>query len=192
MKKVLLGLGLFAATFAMAQKVGIKAGGNLATISQSDAKSKIGFYAGLSLNAPLTDKLSIQPEVLYSLQGAKGQEIIGGYKVDETLNLGYINVPVMFQYAVADGFFVEAGPQFGFLTSAKMKVSSNGVSAELDAKDNMNTFDFGIGLGAGYNFTPNWSMNARYTAGITDMAKNNNDSAVKNNVFQLGLGYTFK
>ena len=68
----------------------------------------------------------------------------------------------------------------------------NGQTATTDVKDEMNAFDFGIGLGLGYNFTPNLNMNARYTAGITDVAKNNSGDAVRNNVFQLGLGYTFK
>ncbi|MBS1549861.1 MAG: PorT family protein [Bacteroidetes bacterium] len=186
MKKVLLGLGLFAASFAMAQKVGVKAGGNLASISENDTKSKFGFYAGAYFNAPLTDKLSIQPEVLYSLQGAKS-DVAGA---NATLNTGYVNVPVMLQYNLAEGFFVEAGPQFGFLTSAKMKATVAGYTGEVDVKDTMNSFDFGIGLGAGYFITPKLSVNARYTAGITDIAKDNSGDAVRNNVFQFGLGYT--
>lgn len=187
MKKVLLGLGMLCGTFAMAQKFGVKAGGNLASISEDDTKSKFGFYAGAYMNAPLTAKLSIQPEVLYSLQGAKAD--YSG--IDAKLNTGYINVPVMLQYALAEGFSVEAGPQFGFLTSAKMKATVSGQSGEVDVKDDMNSFDFGIGVGAAYNITPKLNINARYVAGITDMVKDNPGSAVRNNVFQFGLGYTF-
>ena len=57
--------------------------------------------------------------------------------------------------------------------------------------DGFNTFNFGVGLGAGYRFTPNISINARYTAGFTNTIKNNDGDSVKNNNFQLGLGYTF-
>lgn len=53
-------------------------------------------------------------------------------------------------------------------------------------------FDFGLGLGAGYYFTPNIGVNVRYVAGLTDIAKNRigGDSS-KNGVFQLGLAYKF-
>jgi opacity protein-like surface antigen len=190
MKKVFLGLAVVFGTMAMAQKVGIKAGGNLSSLSSDDSKSQFGFYAGAYLNAPINAKLSIQPEVVYSLQGAEAKGLPSGTSAN--INLGYINVPVMFQYTLAQDLFVEAGPQFGFLTSAKIKAKGYGQTATTDVKDEMNTFDFGIGLGLGYNFTPNLNMNARYTAGITDVAKNNSGDAVRNNVFQLGLGYTFK
>ncbi|WP_124640602.1 MULTISPECIES: porin family protein [Amniculibacterium] len=194
MKKVILGLAMVFGTMAMAQKIGVKAGGNLSSLTEDDTKSQFGYYAGLTLNAPLTAKLSIQPEVIYSAQGAELKNGSFGLpsSAEVHFNLGYINVPIMFQYELAEDFKVEAGPQFGFLTSAKAKAKYNGISASQDMKDIVNTFDFGIGLGAAYNFTPNLYMNARYTAGITDIAKNNSGDAVRNNVFQLGLGYTFK
>ena len=59
-------------------------------------KSKIGFYAGVFMNAPISSEFSIQPEVVYSQQGAKFKDM--GNVTDRKLNLGYINVPVMVQY----------------------------------------------------------------------------------------------
>ncbi|MGZ5263646.1 MAG: outer membrane beta-barrel protein, partial [Kaistella sp.] len=81
----------------------------------------------------------------------------------------------------------EAGPEFGFLVSSKAK----GSGVTVDVKDEMNSFDFGVGLGAGYYFTPNFGLTARYVAGFTDVVKDNPDDAVKNNVFQVGLAYKF-
>ncbi|MBS1571048.1 MAG: PorT family protein [Bacteroidetes bacterium] len=190
MKKLILGAAVLCGTFAMAQKIGVKAGGNLSSISENDTKSQFGFYAGLYLNSPINSKLSIQPEVVYSLQGAEVTGLPSG--VTGNLNLGYINIPVMFQYTVAQDLFVEAGPQFGFLVDATLKATAGGYTVKQDVKNQMNTFDFGIGAGLGYNFTPNLSMNARYIAGVTNIVKNNSGDSVRNNVFQLGLGYTFK
>ena len=54
---------------------GIRAGGNLASIVNSDdapnfdQQQKIGFHAGAYLNLPLAPVFSIQPEVLYSQKG---------------------------------------------------------------------------------------------------------------------------
>lgn len=134
------------------------------------------------MNAPLAENFSIQPEVLYNGKGAKAEEGDGTYNVD------YISVPVMFQYNATPEFYIEAGPEFSFLMSAKAKSGDD----SLDLKDYMNSFDFGVGLGIGYNFTSNFGANARYVAGFTDTFKDNEgDDTYKNGVFQLGLTYKF-
>ena len=205
MKKVFLGAAIAMSSLTFAQQFGVKGGMNVSSLSDdatlSDQESKIGFNAGVFMNAPLAENFSIQPEVLYNDLGSKvtrSTEILGNtYSADYSRNLGYISVPVMFQYNATPGFYLEAGPQFGFLVSAKdkFKNSTNGSTdnatiVALD-KDNFNTFDFGIGLGAGYYFTPNLGLTARYTAGLSDTITDNPGDSVKNNVFQVGLAYKF-
>lgn len=194
MKKIFLGLALVAGTFAFSQKTststassspvrfGVKAGLNISTISNSDLNSKAGFYGGVFANIPVAQDFSVQPEVLYSGMGGKAK---GSNNVK--LNMDYIAVPVMLQYNLIPNLYVEAGPQFGFLISAKGK----GNGGSVDVKDNFKTFDFGLGLGAGYYFTQNIGVNVRYTAGLSDIPKNNNGDASRNGVFQLGLAYKF-
>jgi opacity protein-like surface antigen len=103
----------------------------------------------------------------------------------------------MFQYNFIPNFYLEAGPEFGFLVSAKNKTkneTNNNTIAESDNyKDSLNTFNFGIGIGAGYYFTDNIGVTARYVAGVTDLAKDRpaNRDAIRNNVFQVGLAYKF-
>ena len=99
------------------------------------------------------------------------------------LNLDYISVPVMFQYKATPEFFLEAGPQFGFLINAKAKEGSH----SLDIKDETNGFDFGFGLGAGYWFTDKIGANARYVAGFTDVVKHNDGDAARNNNFKVNI-----
>ena len=196
MKKLFLGLGLVAGTFAFAQSFGIKGGMNVSSLSNDggldDSKSKIGFNAGVFMNAPIAESFSIQPEVLYSQYGSKVESTVLGNKFSSARKLDYITVPVMFQYNATPAFYLEAGPEFGFLASAKQKATGNNNSSitELN-KDNFNTFNFGVGLGAGYYFTPNVGLTARYVAGFTDTYKDNNGDAIKNNVFQVGLAYKF-
>ena len=183
MKKVFLvgAIALFGA--ANAQTFGLKAGMNISNISNlDDAKAKIGFNAGAFMNAPLAANFSIQPEILYNSKGAKASD-----GIDITLNLDYISIPVMFQYHATPQFYLEAGPELSFLVSAKAK----GGGATVDLKDDVNGFDVGIGLGAGYYFTPNLAGTARYVAGVSDIIKDNEDSASRNGVFQIGLAYKF-
>ena len=204
MKKLFLGAAIAMSSLTFAQQFGIKGGMNVASISKdgtlSDTSSKIGFNAGVFMNAPLAENFSIQPEVLYNDLGSKityGQNDNNSYST----NLGYISVPVMFQYNATPEFYLEAGPQFSFLVNAKNKLKDGNNNTLVNdwtklAKDNLNTFDFGLGLGAGYYFTPQFGLTARYVAGMTKIGKDDNvygqpykDS--KNNVFQVGLAYKF-
>ncbi|SNV35809.1 Uncharacterised protein [Chryseobacterium taklimakanense] len=204
MKKLFLGAAIAVSSLTFAQQFGIKGGMNVASISKdgtlSDTSSKIGFNAGVFMNAPLAENFSIQPEVLYNDLGSKityGQNDNNSYST----NLGYISVPVMFQYNATPEFYLEAGPQFSFLVNAKNKLKDGNNNTLVNdwtklAKDNLNTFDFGLGLGAGYYFTPQLGLTARYVAGMTKIGKDDNvygqpykDS--KNNVFQVGLAYKF-
>ncbi len=184
MKKILL-VGAVALFGAMnAQVFGVKAGLNVSDISNADdTKAKVGFGGGLFMNAPLATNFSIQPELLYNMKGAKASG-----SDDISVNLDYISVPVMFQYNATPSFYLEAGPEFGFLVNAKAKVG--GISA--DVKELVEGFEVGIGLGLGYYFAPNIGVTARYTAGLTDVLKDNSGSeSGKNSVFNIGLAYKF-
>lgn len=200
MKKLFLGLGLVAGTFAFAQSFGVKGGVNVASISKdatlSDTKSKIGFNGGVFVNIPVAESFSIQPEVLYNDLGAKTiyKVPVLGNEIESSVNLGYISVPVMFQYNATPEIYFEAGPEFGFLASANSKVKSGEASRNFQLeKGNLNSFNFGVGIGAGYYFTPNIGLTARYVAGVTKVGKENRAfSESKNNVLQVGLAFKFK
>jgi hypothetical protein len=199
MKKQLLSICIVIGTMSLAQstsgpKFGVKAGGNLSSITGSDYKSKLGFYAGAFANFPISQVLSIQPEVVYSLQGTKAKDkyYFGGLAVtDMKQTLGYINVPVMVQYNATSKFYLEAGPEFGFLINAKAEENFITTPLSRNNKDTMKTFNFGAGIGLGYRFTPNVGINARYIAGLTKILKNDFGDSSKNANFQLGLNYYF-
>jgi opacity protein-like surface antigen len=211
MKKLILGLAVTASSLAFAQTTtttssspvafGIKAGMNVSSLSKDgtleDQGSKIGFNAGLFANIPIASSFSIQPEVLYSQYGDKYDQVIAGNRYSRARHLDYVTVPVMFQYNVIPNLYLEAGPEFGILVNAKNKfkneTNNNVITESGDYKDDLNSFNFGIGLGAGYYFTDNIGITARYVAGLTDIAKDrpNGSDATRNNVFQVGLAYKF-
>ncbi|AZA59876.1 porin family protein [Chryseobacterium indoltheticum] len=216
MKKLILGIAVLSTSLAFAQtttttttrsmsssdvRFGIKAGMNVSSLSKNetleDQGSKIGFNAGVFANIPVAESFSIQPEVLYSQYGDKYDYVVAGNRYSYANHLDYVTVPVMFQYNFIPNLYVEAGPEFGFMVSAKNKAkneTNNDVLAESgNYKDNFNTFNVGIGLGAGYYFTDNIGITARYVAGVTDIAKDrpSNSDAVRNNTFQVGLAYKF-
>jgi opacity protein-like surface antigen len=169
---------------------GVKGGLNISSVTNTQeygisSSSLAGFYFGVLTEFMLVDKLSIQPEVLYSAQGVKLK--FDGEEGD--LKLAYILIPVMFKYYVADGFSLELGPQIGFLTSAKVKSAGE----TIDMKDEVKSTDFGINFGVEYNITSNFFLGARYNLGLTRIQKDlfPGDSESKNSVFQISVGYKF-
>ncbi|MGG9962794.1 porin family protein [Ferruginibacter sp. SUN106] len=174
---------------ATAQKanIGIKAGLNVSNIhNDNDVKydTKTGVHVGLIGHFHLSKEFAIQPEIVYSQQGAKYTIA----NVESTLKLDYINVPVMFQYMFDNGLRLQAGPQVGFLASAKAD-ASNGPTA--DVKNDFKSVDFAVGVGAGYLFVPTgFGIDARYNLGLSDIRKNISVQST-NRGFQLGVFYLF-
>ncbi|KIA99211.1 hypothetical protein OA93_06165 [Flavobacterium sp. KMS] len=202
MKKITLSIiAVLAFGFSNAQEVkfGAKGGINLSTLTGDidNASSKVGFQVGGFAEIKLSDKFFVQPELLYSTQGAKNKVSGFGYSEENKLKFGYLNVPVMAKYYVIEKLSLEAGPQIGFLVSAKSEYSSTGFgedeSEKVDVKDQFKSIDFGVNFGAGYDFTENISAGVRYNLGlsnITDFGDGDN-AKFKNSVFSLSVGYKF-
>ena len=74
------------------------------------ANSLVGFHAGGFVSLFVWNNLAIQPEVLFSPEGALADN---GIKKSD-YNISYVNIPVMLKYRFNTYFYLEAGPQVGF------------------------------------------------------------------------------
>lgn len=195
MKKLFFAITVIALTAGTAQaqstSFGLKAGMTDANMKFSGSgvnislTSKIGFYAGAFADIGVSENFSVQPELFYSALGAKQKGTDGD--PDATLNLGYINLPVLAKYK-KDGFSAFLGPQIGYLLSAKSK---SGSSSE-DDKSQYNSTDFSGVIGVGYTLTSGLGFDARYQLGFSNIAKNSNgQGTVKNSAFMIGIHYVF-
>ncbi|MCC9073254.1 PorT family protein [Flavobacterium sp. F-65] len=183
MKKFLLlaVLTVLGFTNVNAQKIkfGVKGGLNFASISGDDTKdvdAVTSFNFGVVSEIPISEKFSFQPELMYSGQGYSFN--------DNTVALSYLNIPLMGKYYLTKGLSVEAGPQIGFLLSAK--------DDNTNVKKSFNTFDFGVNFGLGYKLENGLNFGARYNLGLTDINNIDNYSGKnKNGVLQVSVGYFF-
>ncbi len=178
MKKLILALVAVVcfSTTSQAQllKIGVKAGPNFSNFSGGirdiNYKSRTSLHAGLVAELKLLENFSIQPELMYSSQGAKVNGL-GDF------NLDYISLPIMAKfYLLTDKVSLEVGPQFSFLV--------NNPKAAFENED----FDFGVAGGLGLNLTKSIFVQARYVVGLSEVSKY---AEVKNSTFQLSAGFMF-
>lgn len=170
------------ATAAVAQAsvaLGIKGGLNFANVDTSTPgaayNSRTGYHAGAFANIKFT-KLAIQPELIYSVQGSD----VSSATSPGALELSYVNIPILLKFYLIGGLNLQAGPQFGFLTSA--------TQAGTDVKSFLKGSDTSIALGAGFDIS-NFVIDARYNMGLSEINDAAGSNAAKNQVFQLSVGF---
>ena len=180
---MMLSVGAFAqyapGTLSCQPKVGL----NIANITDSEADVRIGLVAGAEFEYQITDIFSLSAGALYSMQGCKDKES----GVTNTLQLDYINIPVLANVYVSKGLAVKLGLQPGFNVSSKVSAKSGGNSVSLDASDGVKSFDLALPIGLSYQFN-DFVIDGRYNFGLSKVF--DGDSS-KNSVFQITLGYKF-
>jgi hypothetical protein len=163
-------------------KFGAKAGINIANINGDNTSSLepvAAFNFGLVTEIPISQKFSFQPEIMFSGQGYSFEGSDGNI-----VALSYLNVPLMAKYYIVKGLSLEAGPQIGYLLSAK--------NESTNVKDTFKKVDFAANLGIGYKLENGLNFGARYNFGLTNINNlEGSSSKNKNSVFQLSIGYFF-
>tara|TARA_R100001369_G_scaffold49261_1_gene75887 strand:+ start:41100 stop:41720 length:621 start_codon:yes stop_codon:yes gene_type:complete len=180
---------------------GVKGGINSSTFNGDgfgnfdNPNSRTSFNLGLLAEIPISDKFSVQPEVLYSGQGYDVASRNDANDVEYQLD--YINVPVLAKFYLIDGLSLEAGPQIGFLVNSEIDSNPSQDSGDVPLnEDQFNKVDLSLGLGASYKFRGGFFVNARYNYGLSDVYDDSysslfNNSDVKHSVLQGGIGFLF-
>ncbi|HEX8314604.1 MAG TPA: porin family protein [Flavisolibacter sp.] len=188
MKKIsVLALALVAVTAVFAQdpKFGLKAGLNVSKLAGAGYDWRAGFHGGVISHIHVTPAFSLQPEVMYSSQGAK-YDFVNNQQVTRKLN--YVNIPVLLQYNFNNGFRLQGGPQIGFLIGAKDKLAD--VDINTVDTDDFNSIDFSVPVGISYLSYAGLGVDARYNIGVTNVIEGSTTN-IRNSVFQFGLFYLF-
>ena len=195
MKKTILSLALLAGLTSVAHaqsgvKFGIRGGISANTLSGDDDKfgNKISSYSyglgglgGVTANFGLSDLISIQPELLYNLKGTQVNDS------KDRLDLHYLDLPILVRVN-ADGPYFEAGPQVGYLISAKR---GGDIKTRIETKD-LQGLSLGYVAGVGYKLTSGLSLGVRFNGGISSVGQDNDRSdQQRNQSFNFVAGYEF-
>jgi hypothetical protein len=144
------------------------------TSSRIDFTSKTDFYVGFFGALHLTKYYTLQPEIDYSRQGATLKS--GG--TTQKYDVSYLSIAVINKFTFTDKFNVHVGPTIDFKTD-------NSINIDPDSD-----VDLAFVLGAGYNVTKNFGLEARIKKGVIpviDLSSANHSNVV----FSLGATYTF-
>lgn len=177
--------------FCFAQiSFGPRIGLNLATWAgvNNNAAIKPGLHIGGFAKLGLGEKLAFQPELLFSMKGAKSAGNTSSYSDAYAMN--YLDIPLLLNVGKPSGMHFLIGAQPSLLLSAKHKVNSNGTKTDSDAKDFFNGFDIAPVIGFGYQAEGGFSTDLRFTYGVPDIIKDNAGNSQHNFNLQLTFGYT--
>ncbi|UPZ16818.1 porin family protein [Flavobacterium humidisoli] len=170
---------------------GLRGGLNVSTLTNiDDNSSKTDFYVGGLIDIKFNKFFTLQPEITYSRQGDEGREYFdnGSYR-NVNYELNYITFGAVAKFNFnGGGFHILAGP------SLDVKVGDNYINS------NPEDFDLAIVGGVGYTLPNGLTFEARIKQGLVDIYGYdyyNNDGyytndAILNQVFQIGISYTFK
>ncbi len=207
MKKIcsLLFITIFSFSFSQIH-FGIKGGYNLSNMTMDwqqygkekfDAKSY--FYAGGFIEFKITDKFSIQEEVIYTELGGKqpfdsyietGNGIVYDGTNEATYHFPQIQNSVLAKYYPIKKLAVLGGINLGFNINPSLKFERTDFfyeSGDFEHYNKVNLFPF---VGTEFHITEKLFADARYNFGVTKMFDSSLDTKI--GFFQIGLGYRFK
>lgn len=163
---------------------------------------RTGFSGGVFIHyhRPGT-RFGFQADLLYSQQG---NQTIYADQPPQTIedgiyfgggarkyNVNYLNLPIVLKFYPVGGLHLMVGLQPGLLLNAKSKTPSASLVVPKpyvkDIADKFRSFDLGLPVGIGYDFSWGLQLEARYSFGMIDSRIRRNGS--RNNVVQISVGW---
>ncbi len=166
-------------------RAGFKFGLNYSNITgdTEDTDARVRMHLGAVIEFPITQRIYIQPELLYSAQGYKIEEERGENKI----SLNYLSLPIITKLFFTPRFGLETGPQFSNLAN----VSESFDNSPDEFFDSFSDFDFSWVFGIEYKAESGVFIQARYNLGLSNLSEI--DMITDNNtVIQISAGYLFK
>lgn len=205
MKKiVLLAVCLLASYAVEAQYIGLKAGYNYATLKgnvsdSANFKPYHGYYAGITLEFPLSNLFSLQVEGIYNRRGAN---ITSNTYGKAKLNLDYLSLPVLARFNVGKGINLHIGPQLEYRIDKPNFYFDAGTDPVTRVKDDaLDIIDGAMTVGIAYMTDAGWFFEARWVQGLTSVFEADETSLThigispdynfKNRTLSVGVGYRF-
>lgn len=188
------------------------AGGNFSTVSVTGGPPGFSYptltaaTVGLQLQRALTPAVFLRIGGFYSGRGSKVQASTGAGTVSGTINVNYIEFPLVIGFRLANPAarfspYVTAGEQTAFESGCTVSVV--GASADCNSTlggSAITSVDVGLTVGAGFDYSTGKGrtvmVDARYLDGLTNLISTTGTSVgtvptIKNRGITLAIGYMF-
>ena len=149
-----------------------------------------GFSFGFTYNYPVTYKLSVAAEALYSQKGYEATTQSGRFSQRSQ----FLDVPIFAKFKTAHKISLFAGPQFSYMLSSN---NSYGEGFNEAVRGNyqyngMRAFFAGV-VGAGFDINSTVNVNARYAIDFKGTSANGNAYVpeYRHQALQLAFGFKF-
>lgn len=206
MKKLILTLSLIGLTFCSFAQIGITAGMNLAKYSYAETrfdvhrKSILAYNMGIQYKKELTEKLSLLPELNYSL---KGSRIYYDYPIGSTgpmknvnkFQYIQLNLPVIVAVPLNDEIDYEIGGGLfaAYLLKATQKtVEFDDSSVTRDfASGDLKKMDLGLHFTTGFRMSKMLGLHLRYDLGLMNIQGINGSPKARTRNFSINMSWLF-
>ena len=156
-------------------RTGLKGGLNASSLFYdgqgiSNKNERIGFHVGVFTQVSVSEFFAIQPELLYTTQGASADYNVLGFNGTNTFKLNYAELPVLATFKLGQAVELQAGPYVSYLLNSN--INSNGdlnTGTNTINRDNFNKVDYGVAGGLNIYFGRAF-VGARYEQGLQRIA----------------------
>jgi hypothetical protein len=198
---------------------GLRGGVNFQNINGKDENGDklendilTGFHIGVNAEIPVGIDFYFQPGLLYTIKGAKSEDVILGQTINGKVKISYVELPLNFLYKPMLGkghLLLGFGPYVALGLSGKVTYGGGGSSLTSDIKFknkvmNTDSDDFvyirpleaGANLLAGYEFSNRVSFQLNTQLGLTKInpeyeGANDDKTTAKNTGFGFSFGFRF-
>lgn len=203
MKKVILSIATLTGLTMAAQaqvKFAPEVGLNMTTmkntndITTTTSNSLIGLRAGVNVELPFNQLISLEPGLFYSMKGGENTFM----SATTTTTLNYLEVPVNLKVnlplGIAGKVFAYAGPHIAYAVSGQTK--SGSLSSDIkfgDKSGETNPIDFGGQVGVGYQLPFGLYARVQYGMGFNNLSNVTtlNNKTTNNSNLSIGVGFQF-
>ena len=188
----------------------IDGGLNITEIQNLNGKSAVYANFGLGAHLKLSEKWTFAPE--FKPLSGRGERKIQRFteippelgeeikSIETRVKLNYIDIPLLFRYKASKHFYLAAGPQVSFRTSAKVLtdvILEDGREIEVSdpIEDITQWYELSFPIEVGYNFMQQnhlggVDLRVRFVPGFTEII-DVDGSSLKNNTIQIIASFPF-